>query len=43
MAHGMETVEDSLQKILMLRKIKGRRRKGATKGGMVGWHKTHWT
>ena len=38
MAHGMETVKDSLEKTLILRKIQGRRRKGATEGEMVGWH-----
>jgi len=27
-----------LKKILMLRKIEGRRRKGATEGEMVEWH-----
>ena len=29
---------NSLEKILMLGKIKGRRRRGLTKEGMVGWH-----
>ena len=29
---------DSLKKTLMLGKIEGRRRKGMTAGGMVGWH-----
>ena len=38
MAHGMETVKDSPEKTLILRKIQGRRRKGATEGEMVGWH-----
>ena len=38
MAHGMETVKDTLEKTLMLRKIKVKRRKRATEGEMVGWH-----
>ena len=38
MAHGMETVKDTLEKTLMLRQIKVKRRKGATEGEMVGWH-----
>ena len=29
---------DSLEKILILGKIEGRRRKGTTKDGIVGWH-----
>ena len=29
---------NSLEKILMLGKIEGRRRKGMTEGEMVGWH-----
>ena len=29
---------DSLEKILMLGKIEGRREKGATEDEMVGWH-----
>ena len=29
---------DSLEKTLMLGKIKGRRRKGMTEDEMVGWH-----
>ena len=29
---------DSLKKTLMLGKIEGRRRRGATKDEMVGWH-----
>ena len=29
---------DSLEKILILGKIKGRRRRGATEDKMVGWH-----
>ena len=29
---------DSLEKILMLGKIEGRRRRGTTKDEMVGWH-----
>ena len=32
--------DDSLEKILMLGKIEGRRRKGTTEDEMVGWH--HW-
>ena len=29
---------DSFEKTLMLGKIEGRRRRGATEGEMVGWH-----
>jgi len=31
---------DSLEKILMLRKIEGRRRRGMTEDDMFGWHIT---
>ena len=31
-------ITDSLEKTLMLGKIKGRRRKGTTEDEMVGWH-----
>ena len=37
--HLMKRV-NSLEKTLMLGKIEGRRRRGLTKEGMVGWH--HW-
>ena len=37
--HLMQRV-DSLEKTLMLGKIEGRRRRGSTKEGTVGWH--HW-
>ena len=30
--------DDTLEKILMLGKIEGNRRRGATKDEMVGWH-----
>ena len=35
--HLIQTA-DSLEKILMLGKIEGRRRRGATEDEMVGWH-----
>ena len=35
--HLMQST-DSLEKILMLGKIEGRRRKGVTEDKMVGWH-----
>ena len=35
--HLMQKV-DSLEKTLMLGKIEGKRRRGATEGEMVGWH-----
>ena len=31
-------IADSLEKTLMLGRIKGRRRRGATEDEMVGWH-----